>query len=614
MFDAAGAATADPNAATDHSADPAAASHDTTDHSADQWQAQAVADASPATASLPAPVEVRAAGPAQNEGRKEVVFIESNVADYQSLISGVKAGIEVVLLDASKDGLSQMAEWAQTHSAYDAIHVVSHGAEGEVNLGSLTLDTTAATARAADLATLGRALTDSGDMLLYGCDVATGVGQNFISTVSVLSSADVAASTDPTGSAYLGGNWLLESQKGKIESNIAFNSDATQSYDYILLTEFNFGTTGSDTSGSGTTAISQTISGDTITITVDGNSDGDGSPIISVVDATNYTDATNFSGKIVEGYYGYVQSYTISAGAGYTFDFTGITILDQEAESKYIVFTTDKGSCEQNITYSNAGSVLTIADSALVGAQYVTITKKNGGGLYLAIDNIKLDNITPPPIGDAPSLTGTGATTTYVEKGGAATLFSGVTASVGAHQDDSGQTFTNMTLTVTNVTDTNEYLNIGGVDVALNAGTATLTGLGLGGTTDATATVTKNGNTATVTVSGLGRTEAEMKSLIETITYNNSSETPTGGSTRTVTVTSVKDSGNIAAAPALGRPPSPSSRSPISPACRSPAAATATPILPEKPSTSPSPSTRRSTLRERRRWRWISAAPPKPPH
>ena len=73
------------------------------------------------------------------------------------------------MLDARGDGLAQMAAWAQSHSGYDAIHVVSHGAEGQVNLGGLTLDTSTAINRSADLATLGAALTESGDLLLYGC-------------------------------------------------------------------------------------------------------------------------------------------------------------------------------------------------------------------------------------------------------------------------------------------------------------------------------------------------------------------------------------------------------------------------------------------------------------
>lgn len=59
--------------------------------------------------------------PAQNGGRKEVVFIETNVGDYQTLVASAKSGIEVVVLDSKQDGLSQIAQWAQTHTGYDII-------------------------------------------------------------------------------------------------------------------------------------------------------------------------------------------------------------------------------------------------------------------------------------------------------------------------------------------------------------------------------------------------------------------------------------------------------------------------------------------------------------
>ncbi|PPC74703.1 hypothetical protein C4K68_24440, partial [Pokkaliibacter plantistimulans] len=84
------------------------------------------------------------------------------------------------------DGLSQMVDWAETHSGYDAIHVLSHGSEGEVQLGSFTLDSTTAELRADDLAKLGAALTDSGDLLLYGCEVAQDSGQSFVSLLAQL--------------------------------------------------------------------------------------------------------------------------------------------------------------------------------------------------------------------------------------------------------------------------------------------------------------------------------------------------------------------------------------------------------------------------------------------
>ncbi|MBQ4783340.1 DUF4347 domain-containing protein, partial [Pectobacterium versatile] len=73
----------------------------------------------------------------------------------------------------------------------------------------LTLDSKTADARAADLATLGAALTESGDLLLYGCEVAQSSGQSFVSLLAQITGADIAASNDTTG---LGGDWDLEIQ------------------------------------------------------------------------------------------------------------------------------------------------------------------------------------------------------------------------------------------------------------------------------------------------------------------------------------------------------------------------------------------------------------------
>ncbi|WP_445400290.1 DUF4347 domain-containing protein [Zobellella sp. An-6] len=165
-----------------------------------------------------APTQLKAGDPGQNNGRREVAFVDSSVADYQTLVDGIGAGIEVRLLDGSRDGLAQLAVWAQNHRDYDAIHILSHGAEGQLRLGSLTLDGAEADGRAAELATLGQALTADGDLLLYGCSVAGGEGQAFLARLASLTGADVAASDDATGAAALGGDWELEVAQGRIET------------------------------------------------------------------------------------------------------------------------------------------------------------------------------------------------------------------------------------------------------------------------------------------------------------------------------------------------------------------------------------------------------------
>ena len=164
-------------------------------------------------ATVSVPVEVRAVDPALNNGRKEVAFIDTGVADYQTLVDGIRAGVEVVLLDAGQDGLAQMAVWAQSHTGYDAVHVLSHGADGTLYLGRDILNQ----AQLADagvqsaLIALGKSLTDDGDILLYGCFIASGdAGKAFTANLASLTGADIAASDDLTGSSLLGGNWVLE--------------------------------------------------------------------------------------------------------------------------------------------------------------------------------------------------------------------------------------------------------------------------------------------------------------------------------------------------------------------------------------------------------------------
>ena len=217
---------------TSHNTD-ATSNVDTTAHNTDTQNSKTVADSSVAVAT----------GSATH---KEVVFIDTAVADYQQLARGVKDGVEVVLLDADKDGLSQITQWAQTHTGYDAIHIISNGGEGRLTLGGVTLTDSMLATRSADLTTIGQSLTESGDILLYGCNVAQGTqGQTFISNLAALTGADVAASTDLTGSTALKGDWMLESQVGQITNDIAITAATQRDYTHVLDTfTFETGTGG----------------------------------------------------------------------------------------------------------------------------------------------------------------------------------------------------------------------------------------------------------------------------------------------------------------------------------------------------------------------------------
>ncbi|EGW22294.1 DUF4347 domain-containing protein, partial [Methylobacter tundripaludum] len=220
MFDGAAVETA-----VDATADSSPVAQDTAAIDADKL-VQAAADVAPPAVQV---------DPTSQLQRIEVVFIESNVSDYQTLINGVSPNAEVHVLDASQDGLTQMAEILNGRSGIDAIHIVSHGYDASVGLGSLQLTAQNLQDHTADLATIGNALTQNGDILLYGCDVAAGSsGAALVAALSKSTGADVAASTDATGSAALGGDWTFESVTGSVETSLAFRDGSLASYDHLL--------------------------------------------------------------------------------------------------------------------------------------------------------------------------------------------------------------------------------------------------------------------------------------------------------------------------------------------------------------------------------------------
>lgn len=100
-----------------------------------------------------------------------------------------------------------------------AVHLLSHGSEGEVRLGGSVLNAETAGLHAAELGSWGEALGPDGDFLLYGCNAAAGPdGVSFVATLSALTGADVAASDDATGAAALGGDWDLEHAVGSVQA------------------------------------------------------------------------------------------------------------------------------------------------------------------------------------------------------------------------------------------------------------------------------------------------------------------------------------------------------------------------------------------------------------
>ncbi|MEO0791999.1 MAG: DUF4347 domain-containing protein, partial [Pseudomonadota bacterium] len=154
------------------------------------------------------------------DARRDVVFVDGSVENYEGILSEVPASAEVIVLEKDSDGVLQIADVLRDQTDIDAIHIISHGDAGELALGNATLTETSMRAQHADaMAVLGAALTEAGDVLIYGCDFgADAQGASAVETFRELTGADIAASDDDTGHADLGGDWDLEVEAGAIEA------------------------------------------------------------------------------------------------------------------------------------------------------------------------------------------------------------------------------------------------------------------------------------------------------------------------------------------------------------------------------------------------------------
>ena len=154
----------------------------------------------------------------KESSRNEVVIVDGSITDYQSIISSIGGAAEVFILGENST-IDDIANLLGDRSGIDAVHIFTHGSPGTLLIGDQLYDENNISEYADALAEIGASLTETGDILLYGCNIAaTGDGQSFLSQFAALTSADIAASDDVTGNLILGGDWDLDHESGSIET------------------------------------------------------------------------------------------------------------------------------------------------------------------------------------------------------------------------------------------------------------------------------------------------------------------------------------------------------------------------------------------------------------
>ncbi|MEN3030265.1 Ig-like domain-containing protein [Chromobacterium amazonense] len=458
----------------------------------------------------------------------QVVFVENDVANLQSLVSQLPSNYQVVILDSSKDGLAQIAQWAQSHRGYGAIHIISHGQENDLQLGAVQLTTANVASHQAELAAIGQALRPGGDILLYGCDVAKGSdGTSLVNAIAQESGRITAASTDATGAASLGGDWTLEYATGKLHA-AALDLPGYNG----LLTRPTSGTTTFDTLDGSATVVPNGSS--TLTVnnflgwnfTMQMNSNGDGSNEMIIVEkdgssSVETVDALSDGSK-------QITYFSVKPNDGSLFTLNSIGVVLDGYDSTFSGGTVQlvgylNGSAVSGATLSqsvsdinNSGSLVTFnvsSNSNFQGIDSFRVLAANGHNItgLIGIGAINATNFHFP----GPTLTTSGGSSAYSSgTGSAVAVDSGVTLS-----DTAASTQTSATVSITGnfhsgedvLAFTNNGSTMGNISGSYNSGTGVLT-------------LTSAGSTAT---------NAQWQAALEAVTYQDSSLTP-NTSSRTI--------------------------------------------------------------------------------
>ena len=151
-----------------------------------------------------------------SNSRKEIVFIDSGVDNYQTIVDAIDSSKSIYLIDSNENGFEKMQNVLQGQSDVDAVHIIGHASAGQVVLGNSILNADTINSFSNTLQSIGNSLTQDGDLLFYGCNLAQGEqGKLLIQQIGNITQADIAASDDVTGKD---GDWLLEVEKGIIEA------------------------------------------------------------------------------------------------------------------------------------------------------------------------------------------------------------------------------------------------------------------------------------------------------------------------------------------------------------------------------------------------------------
>ncbi|MEC8482262.1 MAG: DUF4347 domain-containing protein, partial [Pseudomonadota bacterium] len=474
----------------------------------------------------------------------ELAVIDSQIDDYQTLVDAAQAdGMEVILL-SGEDGIDELADAIANQTDIDALHLFTHGSQGQLQIGDDNLSSTTLDDYAEELALIKGSLSDEGDILLYGCNVAEGdVGEDFIEQLALVTGADIAASDDLTGNSELGGDWELERTVGLVAPSAfqaqSFSNVLLGTFDQYDWTDFN-----------GTKSKTITLGDVNFTFTKIGGND--------------FNKPIRESGALNTYDLGSDESYatiTIATENGQDFYFDSIRLGTDGNGFDFKLFLDGSEVSGTGYSVSNLTGLITYNPASNILVDKLTFELTGGAGFYyLYLDDFK--GTTAISSNAAPTIA-IDALPTYNE-GTPVTIDSSVTiGDTDGVDTDLDDGYISFQITSGNTTNDRLILDTSGA-VSLSGTTVSVSGTDVGTLVDSSGTTgdgtVENGDVLRINFNS-SITGAMAETIAESIQFSNTSDAPntsnrtvtytisdgtdTGTGTATVAVTSINDAPSV---------------------------------------------------------------------
>ncbi len=166
----------------------------------------------------------------------EILFVDPAVDDVETILCGLRPGVEAIVLDPTTPAVRQIAAALDGLRDLEGVHVIAHGAPGRVSFSAGEWSLATIRSETELLNTIGRALNADGQLLLWSCATGKGdAGEEFVCGLAEAAGAEVAAATGLIGCTEKGGEWNLSARSEK-SARVPLTKSAASKYAGVLAT------------------------------------------------------------------------------------------------------------------------------------------------------------------------------------------------------------------------------------------------------------------------------------------------------------------------------------------------------------------------------------------